>query len=410
MKLAILAIVSFFFGMNSILAAKIDYYKQVTTPINEGSAVPVCQYFDEGKPDGYRVDVYYYFSSQDSDREANWSIAYKLDGDWQVIEGHSQGKFSKVFESDSRIHFGTVGNRFTAGEANFVCPKYAFVDTTNYNELCLTDLSSCGKNSGTNFNHGPYALKATGETVFDAIRLYARNLMTSGTFKSTLVDQATKGNIEYKSMIVDSTRKFIKEKYAFDSTYKYPSWVETYVTKVLEYSDPDGELYNKLMAEVKKDAIVRIDNQKAMGIITPEEAQQAKDNVNTTTSVDYESATGVKINKKLQPSGCPDCNSLLGPNLTKVVQNIFNTIKFAGPILVGVFTMMDFLKAVSAGSQEEIKKSSQKFIKRVAAAIVLFFVPTICEILFGFANITAPPLCLDKNIEAECTVAAEETN
>lgn len=84
-----------------------------------------------------------------------------------------------------------------------------------------------------------------------------------------------------------------------------------------------------------------------------------------------------------------DCNALLTPEVQELVRNILNLIKYAGPILVVVLTIFDLIKAALSGDAGELKKVSGRFIKRVIAAVLLFFIPIIIGLIFDFFNITS---------------------
>lgn len=80
-----------------------------------------------------------------------------------------------------------------------------------------------------------------------------------------------------------------------------------------------------------------------------------------------------------------------GDNLFKVsgtipyaIHTIVVIIKIVVPIILIIFGMIDFLKAVTAAKEDEIKKGQQTFIKRVIAAILVFFIIQIVQILIRF--------------------------
>ena len=60
---------------------------------------------------------------------------------------------------------------------------------------------------------------------------------------------------------------------------------------------------------------------------------------------------------------------------------LITIVKIAVPILLIVMGSIDFMKAVMAGKEDEIKKTQSTFIKRTIAALIVFFVPTILSIL-----------------------------
>ena len=61
-------------------------------------------------------------------------------------------------------------------------------------------------------------------------------------------------------------------------------------------------------------------------------------------------------------------------------------IKIVVPILLIIFGMLDLGKAVVASKEDEIKKGQQTFIKRVVAAVIVFFVIQIVQLLVNFIS------------------------
>lgn len=70
----------------------------------------------------------------------------------------------------------------------------------------------------------------------------------------------------------------------------------------------------------------------------------------------------------------------------KVIGNVLTLIKIAVPILLIVMGSIDLMKAVMAGKDDEIKKSQGTFVKRIIAAVIVFFIPTIVGLLLTVIN------------------------
>ena len=84
------------------------------------------------------------------------------------------------------------------------------------------------------------------------------------------------------------------------------------------------------------------------------------------------------------------CDALLPEEVQKIFKDVLNIVKFVGPILVIILTIFDLIKASVSGDPGEMKKVSSKFIKRLVAAILLFFIPILIGIIFDFFDLTAP--------------------
>lgn len=113
------------------------------------------------------------------------------------------------------------------------------------------------------------------------------------------------------------------------------------------------------------------------------------------TSVDEKDPiTGSTTNKKpndtstsLKPTpGADNCHDVLDDNLVAFLQEIFDYMKFIAPILVILFGSLDFAKAVLAGDEKELKNATNRFIKRLIAAVALFFLPFILNAVLDAIN------------------------
>lgn len=75
-------------------------------------------------------------------------------------------------------------------------------------------------------------------------------------------------------------------------------------------------------------------------------------------------------------------------SLNSLIKEIFTFLQIAGVILVIVLGMLDFLKAVSLGEQDTIKKAFSKTVKRILIVIILFLLPVLIDWILGFFDIT----------------------
>lgn len=77
---------------------------------------------------------------------------------------------------------------------------------------------------------------------------------------------------------------------------------------------------------------------------------------------------------------------LLDADLVTFIHNIVVVIKVAVPVILIIFGMLDFAKGVMAGKEDEIKKGQQVFIKRIIAAVFVFLVITIVQLVMGVVS------------------------
>ena len=83
-----------------------------------------------------------------------------------------------------------------------------------------------------------------------------------------------------------------------------------------------------------------------------------------------------------------DCESLLDDDLQKVLKWALAVVRIGAPIILIVMITVDFGQAVISQDQEAVKKATSKAVKRVIAAIALFFIPYIVELLLDMIGIT----------------------
>ena len=83
---------------------------------------------------------------------------------------------------------------------------------------------------------------------------------------------------------------------------------------------------------------------------------------------------------------CGGTNLIFSGTFPYIVSTIVTIIKIAVPVLLIIFGMLDLGKAVVAAKEDEIKKGQQTFIKRAIAAVVVFFVVQVVQILVRFVS------------------------
>ena len=71
-----------------------------------------------------------------------------------------------------------------------------------------------------------------------------------------------------------------------------------------------------------------------------------------------------------------------------MLKTILNYIRIIGPILVVLLSAIDFIKAVVGTDEKAMKEAQSKLVIRLVAAVLLFLVPTLVELLLSFINAT----------------------
>ncbi len=68
------------------------------------------------------------------------------------------------------------------------------------------------------------------------------------------------------------------------------------------------------------------------------------------------------------------------------IGNIVFVVKIAIPLVIIAFGMVDFFKAITGSKDEEIRKSAKSFALRVAAGVIIFFIPTVISVIFSLIS------------------------
>ena len=74
-----------------------------------------------------------------------------------------------------------------------------------------------------------------------------------------------------------------------------------------------------------------------------------------------------------------DCG--LSHRLIVWITNIFRWVKYILPVVVIILGILDFIKAIGADKDDELKKAQGRFIRRLIAAALVFIIPLILEFL-----------------------------
>ena len=69
------------------------------------------------------------------------------------------------------------------------------------------------------------------------------------------------------------------------------------------------------------------------------------------------------------------------------IANIVKWVKYIAPVLVIIFAIMDFIKAIASQSDDDMKKAQSRFIKRLIVAALVFIVPFLIEFVLNSFNI-----------------------
>lgn len=73
-------------------------------------------------------------------------------------------------------------------------------------------------------------------------------------------------------------------------------------------------------------------------------------------------------------------------NIWQIVGIILLVVKIVIPILLIIWGMLDLGKAVVAAKDDEIKKATKSLAMRAVSAVIIFFIPTLVNVVFGMIS------------------------
>lgn len=82
-----------------------------------------------------------------------------------------------------------------------------------------------------------------------------------------------------------------------------------------------------------------------------------------------------------------DCNGIFTADALDLISEILGYFRVLGPVLLILFTAVDYGSAVLAQDNDIIKKANSKVIKRAMATIGLFLVPTFVQALINLPGV-----------------------
>lgn len=102
-------------------------------------------------------------------------------------------------------------------------------------------------------------------------------------------------------------------------------------------------------------------------------------------------ATSDGLNQKFE--NCNQIFDMTEGHFGWLLQKLLNYIKIAGPTLTVLLSSVDFIKAIASSAEDAFKKAQSKLSIRLVAALALFLVPTLVELLLGLINGISDPTC-----------------
>ena len=80
------------------------------------------------------------------------------------------------------------------------------------------------------------------------------------------------------------------------------------------------------------------------------------------------------------------CEDLISDEIQDIINTCMMWVRILVPIALIVFGVLDFGKAVLASKEDDMKKAQATFTKRLIIGVIIFFIPTVVNIVIYLAN------------------------
>lgn len=98
------------------------------------------------------------------------------------------------------------------------------------------------------------------------------------------------------------------------------------------------------------------------------------------------------IGYKLGYADTLDCSNM--PRTMAFIQEVLSWVKIVIPVLLILLGTIDFVKAIVAKDDDQMKKAQSDFVKRLIIGVTIFFVPMILRFILNIAGYGGS--CLDE--------------
>lgn len=119
---------------------------------------------------------------------------------------------------------------------------------------------------------------------------------------------------------------------------------------------------------------------KSIRFVTIEKDSQENNNSDNTPTDETENNDSNGTSRPAVTDYCSRDLELL--KTFKFIGRILSIVKILIPLVIIILGVIDFFKAVTTSKDDEIKKSSKSLVMRVIAGVIIFFLPTLVNLVF----------------------------
>lgn len=428
-----------FVVLNMLFITNAKAYTHVDAPcVDSGTCLLLCNYtstfqYNSSTKTNDHLSVFYHLDDGSYSLYSDYHYYGDWGGGWQTrIYKLKKGSFGRVFSNGGTNVYAEGGVTFS--EDNFKCPTYGYVDTNGAGvstEVCFdNDGTSCAANhddAGTDFgtNSKNFISNTKDYDIEQDIQVYYNDSAYRDLKCEEIFDYSNPDSVSLLITEKDFNEDIWKD---FNDNYLHGKKAPKFVTTFQENRSKDlfaslketrtQECINETQDLLNKGQISQeeYDNRmKIMGNVDWDAVEEDIDNAYKAYLAGIRYVTDVvgdADNVMLgNATGLDFCSS----NGVKHVLNIIGLVgffaKIAIPLLLIIMGSLDFVSALKDPDEKGVKDQAFKFAKRVMAAIIIFFIPTIINFVFSLidnatgynTNFTDCTECIFRPTAGTCT-------
>ncbi len=178
---------------------------------------------------------------------------------------------------------------------------------------------------------------------------------------------------------------------------KFNEFKDDYISKVKNGSCPSLTFCGTALLKTSEESggswvVTSEKNCKDIGFILSGGARQISDSIGQNSGITFDLKN--KDNKDLisdEKIEFLNCKSLIGDrsqdgSLASLLHTLVVAVRIAVPIILIVLGSMDFAQAVFSSSEDSMKKTQSKFMKRLIIAVIIFLIPSFLGVILRIAN------------------------
>lgn len=276
-----------------------------------------------------------------------------------------------------------LGDAYDELYENNSCPSYAYLDKLNFKEMCFDNDKECvndGKmlDVGTNFN---FTLGSNIE--YDNLKNIGNSTESSCRYENVqgdYIDYNPNDNTMYVFLVENGKKYFVG-----NSNSEYSEHVSMVMKKYTFNNNikKTNKCLDDLYLLKKKSGVTHI--QFDYHFYDSKNSSDFKEKFNDEYDLIEFYCTTCKGGTS-SDTGPTDGCEIISSSLRKTINDIMKIIRIAIPLLLIGLITYDFATAVFTGDEKSVNKAKGNAIKRIIIAVVIFFVPTLINLVFDLAN------------------------